>query len=202
MKIAVLASGKGTNLQAIIDEWFEEALPVEFVGVGSDKVSAYALKRAEAAHIPTRVFPKENYANRQEQEEDILAWFEMLGVELLLLAGYMRVLSPEFIRRADFPIINIHPSLLPSFPGLNAQKQAVEYGAKVSGCTVHFVDEGMDTGPVIMQEAVQVFEEDSEEELAARILKVEHKIYPQVVRLMALEKITRKGRKVYIQRDS
>lgn len=202
MKTAVLASGRGTNLQALIDEWQEGALPVEIVGVGSDKVNAYALTRAEKAGIPTRVFPKESYPDRLSQENAILAWLEELEVELLLLAGYMRVLSENFIRKAEFPIVNIHPSLLPAFPGLNAQKQALDYGVKVSGCTVHFVDEGMDTGPIILQQAVPVFDEDTEETLAERILKVEHELYPEAVRLIALGKVKREGRKVTIIRHS
>ncbi|HHV65267.1 MAG TPA: phosphoribosylglycinamide formyltransferase [Peptococcaceae bacterium] len=202
MKIAVLASGRGSNLQALIDEWLEGSLPVEFMGVGSDQIKAQALLRAEKVGIPTRAFPRENYPDKQAQEDDILNWLEELGVELLVLAGYMRILSPYFIRRAECLIVNIHPSLLPAFPGLNAQRQALEYGVKVSGCTVHFVDEGMDTGPIIMQEAVPVYEEDTVETLSQRILQVEHKIYPEAIRLIALGKVECQGRKVTIKRHS
>ncbi len=202
MKVAVLASGRGSNLQSLINEWQDDSLPVEFVGVGSDNVKAQALIIAENAEIMTRAFPKESYQNRQAQEIDVLNWLEELGVELLILAGYMRVLSREFIQRADYPIINIHPSLLPSFPGLNAQKQAIEYGVKVSGCTVHFVDEGMDSGPIILQQPVPVFAEDDEHTLAERILKVEHQIYPEAVRLIKAGKVKREGRKVIIHTDS
>lgn len=202
MKIAVLASGRGSNLQAIIDEWQEGSLPVEFVGVGSDKVSAQALVRAEMAGIAARAFPLDNYPDRQAQELDILNWLEELGVELLVLAGYMRVLSREFIKKAEYPIINIHPSLLPAFPGLKAQHQAIEYGVKVSGCTVHFVDEGLDTGPIILQEPVPVFSEDDAYSLAERILKVEHEIYPEAIRLLTAGKVKRQGRKVWVQTDS
>ncbi len=198
MKVAVLASGRGSNLQALIDESQDGSLPVEFMGVGSDKIQAHALVRAEEAGIATRAFPKENYQDKQSQEKDILNWLEELGVELLILAGYMRVLSPDFIRQADYPIVNIHPSLLPAFTGLNAQKQALEYGVKVTGCTVHFVDEGMDTGPIILQEAVPVFEEDDVASLSERILQVEHEIYPEAIRMIVLGKVKREGRRVSI----
>lgn len=202
LRVAVLASGRGTNLQALIEEWQNNALPVDFVGVGSDKTDAYALLRAQEAGIPTAAFPMDCYANRDEQEKAVRDWLEDSNVELLILAGYMRVLSSAFLKEVNYPIVNIHPSLLPSFPGLHAQKQALEYGVKVSGCTVHFVDEGMDSGPIIMQEAVPVFDEDTEDSLAERILKVEHEIYPEVIRLLAAGKIQRQGRRVCIRRDS
>ncbi|WP_041445377.1 phosphoribosylglycinamide formyltransferase [Syntrophobotulus glycolicus] len=202
MRVAVLASGRGTNLQALIEEWQNSFLPVEFVGVGSDKTDAYALVRAQEAGIPTAAFPKEGYPNREEQEKAIRDWLEDLNVQLLILAGYMKVFSPVFLKEVSYPIVNIHPSLLPSFPGLHAQKQALEYGVKISGCTVHFVDEGMDSGPIIMQETVPVFDEDTEDSLAERILKVEHEIYPEVIRLIAAGKVHRRGRKVHIHRDS
>ncbi len=202
MKVAVLASGRGSNLQSLIDQWRRGSLPVVFVGVGSDNINAQALERAENAKIPTRVFLIESYEDKQSQENDILNWFEELEVELLVLAGYMRVLSKKFIRQANYPIVNIHPSLLPSFPGLNAQKQALDYGVKISGCTVHFVDEGMDTGPIILQQAVQLYEEDDVAALVDRILKVEHQIYPEAIRLIATGKVKRQGRKVIIQRHS
>lgn len=202
MKVAVLASGRGSNLHSLIKEWQDGSLAVEFVGVGSDNVKAQALIIAENAGIVTRAFPRESYQDRQSQEVDILNWLEELGVELLILAGYMRVLSKDFIRRADYPIINIHPSLLPAFPGLNAQKQAIEYGVKVSGCTVHFVDEGMDSGPIILQQPVGVFAGDDEDKLSKRILRVEHQIYPEAVRLISAGKVKREGRKVIVHTDS
>jgi len=202
MRVAVLASGRGSNLQALIDKWLEGFLPITFVGVGSDNVNAEALVRAQKVRIPTQVFPPEDYPDKKSQENDILNWLEDIDTELLVLAGYMRLLSKNFISKANFPIINIHPSLLPAFPGLNAQKQALDYGVKFTGCTVHFVDEGMDTGPIIMQEAVPVYEEDDVETLSNRILKVEHQIYPEVVRLIALGKVKRQGRKVTILRES
>lgn len=202
MKVAVLASGRGSNLQALLKEWQAGALPVEFKGVGSDNIDAKALEIAASAGIPARAFPRKDYPDKESQENDILNWLEEMEIELLILAGYMRVLSKRFIRRFPYPIVNIHPSLLPAFPGLNAQQQALEYGAKISGCTVHFVDEGMDTGPIILQEAVPVFEEDDALTLAERILTVEHEIYPEAVRLIALGRVKCQGRKVIIQRYS
>ncbi|RNC29790.1 MAG: Phosphoribosylglycinamide formyltransferase [Candidatus Dichloromethanomonas elyunquensis] len=202
MKAAVLASGRGSNLQSLIDEWQGGSLPVELVGVGSDNINAQALVRAAKAGIPARAFLRENYSDKESHELDILNWLEELGVELLILAGYMRVLSPSFIRQAEYPVVNIHPSLLPAFPGLHAQKQALEYGVKVAGCTVHFVDEGMDTGPIILQQTVPVFDEDNVDTLSERILKVEHEIYPEAIRLIVFGKVKREGRKVTIYRHS
>lgn len=202
MKVAVLASGRGSNLKAMLALWQEGMLPVEFVGVGSNNIDAPALTIAEVAGIPVRAFPRENYNDKSAQESDILNWLEDIGTELLILAGYMLVLSPNFVRKAEYPIINIHPAILPSFPGLHAQKQALEYGVKVSGCTVHFVDEGMDSGPIILQETVPVFDGDDEDALSARILKIEHTIYPEAVRLIAKGKVKRDGRRVIILRDS
>jgi len=198
MRTAVLASGRGTNLQALLDAWERGELPVTFVGVGSDQPKAQALERARAKGIATRVFPREEYASRREQDQAILDWLTELGTELLLLAGYMRILGAEFIRQAKFPILNIHPSLLPAFPGLHAQRQALEYGVKVSGCTVHFVDEELDHGPIILQEAVKVRPDDTEESLSRRILEVEHRLYPKAVALVAQGKVRIQGRKVII----
>ena len=186
MRTAVLASGGGSNLQALIDACSHGTLPIEIVGVGSDQPEAGALKRSHSAGIPTRVFPVSDYPHRQAQEEDILIWTRENRVELLLLAGYMKVLGPQFIHQAHFPVLNIHPSLLPAFPGLHAQRQALDYGVKLSGCTVHFVDEGLDSGPIILQEAVPVLPQDTEESLSQRILEVEHRLYPEAARLMVL----------------
>lgn len=198
MRTAVLASGRGSNLQALLDACTNGSLPIEIVGVGSDQQGTKAIERSHAAGIPTRVFPVRDYPHRQAQEEDILIWMREKRVELLLLAGYMKVLGPQFISQADFPILNIHPSLLPAFPGLHAQRQALEYGVKVSGCTVHLVDEGLDSGPIILQEAVSVLPEDTEESLAQRILEVEHRLYPEAVRRMVLGKVERIGRRIQI----
>ncbi|KUO72912.1 MAG: phosphoribosylglycinamide formyltransferase [Desulfosporosinus sp. BRH_c37] len=198
MRTAVLASGRGSNLQALLDACSNGSLPIEIVGVGSDQPGTSALERSQAAGIPTRVFQVSDYPHRQAQEEDILIWMREYRVELLLLAGYMKVLGPQFIRQANFPVLNIHPSLLPAFPGLHAQRQALEYGVKVSGCTVHLVDEGLDSGPIILQEAVPVLSEDTEESLAQRILEAEHRLYPEAVRLMVLGKAERIGRRIQI----
>ncbi|MCO1600640.1 phosphoribosylglycinamide formyltransferase [Desulfosporosinus nitroreducens] len=198
MRTAILASGRGSNLQALIATCQRGNLPIEIVAVGSDLPGAGALMLAEEAGIPARVFPISNYQHRQAQEEDILIWMQNNEVELLLLAGYMRVLSPYCMSQINFPVLNIHPSLLPAFPGLHAQRQALEYGVKVSGCTVHFVDEGLDSGPIILQEAVPVLSEDTEESLSQRILAVEHRLYSDAVRLLALGKVERTGRRVHI----
>ena len=198
MRTAILASGRGSNLQALIEAQRSANLPIEIVAVGSDQFGAGALKRAEEAGIPTRVFHISDYPDRQAQEQDILIWMRENQVELLLLAGYMRVLGSQFMRQVWFPILNIHPSLLPAFPGLHAQRQALEYGVKISGCTVHFVDEGLDSGPIILQEAVPVLAEDTEEGLSQRILAVEHRLYTEAVRLVALGKVNRIGRRVQI----
>jgi len=198
LRAAVLASGRGSNLQAILDACSKDGLPIEIVGVGSDQPGTVALKRALAAGIPTRVFQLSDYPHRQAQEEDMLIWMRENRVELLLLAGYMKVLGPRFIRQANFPVMNIHPSLLPAFAGLHAQRQALEYGVKVSGCTVHLVDEGLDSGPIILQEAVPVLAGDTEESLAQRILEVEHRLYPEAIRRLVLGKVERTGRRVQI----
>ncbi|AET66401.1 phosphoribosylglycinamide formyltransferase, formyltetrahydrofolate-dependent [Desulfosporosinus orientis DSM 765] len=198
MRTAILASGRGSNLQALIDACRNDTLAIKIIAVGSDHAGAGALKIAEDAGILTGIFQAEDYSSRQAQEDDILRWLRENQIELLLLAGYMRVLGPRFLRQAEFPVLNIHPSLLPAFPGLHAQRQALEYGVKVSGCTVHFVDEGLDSGPIILQEAVPVLAEDTEESLSQKILAVEHRLYPEAVRLVSLGKVKRIGRRVQI----
>lgn len=198
MRIGVLASGRGSNLQAILNAWKNGLFSGEFVAVGSDQPGALALEKAAAEGISARAFPLKDYGNRVDQDTAILAWLKEQKVELLLLAGYMRVLSAGFITGSGFTIMNIHPSLLPSFPGLHAQRQAVEYGVKISGCTVHFVDEGLDSGPIILQETVPVLDDDDEDSLSARILEVEHRLYPEAVRLVVSGKVEKNGRRVKI----
>ena len=198
MRIGVLASGRGSNLQALIDAWKQGDIIGEIVAVGSDHEQAYALQRAKNAEIPNQAFPLERYSSRVEQEQALLSWLQENRVELLVLAGFMRVLSKEFLHELNIPVVNIHPSLLPAFAGLHAQRQAVDYGVKLTGCTVHFVDEGLDSGPIIMQEAVPVLPEDTEETLADRILEVEHRLYPLTVRLIASGKVKRIGRIVKV----
>ncbi|KLU65396.1 MULTISPECIES: phosphoribosylglycinamide formyltransferase [Desulfosporosinus] len=198
MRTAVLASGRGSNFKALLEASKKEGLPIEIVAVGSDQPRAAVLGLAKEFGIPTQVFSIKDYPHRQAQEEELLIWMRKHRVELLLLAGYMRVLGSEFIQQANFPILNIHPSLLPSFPGLHAQRQAVEYGVKVSGCTVHFVDEGLDSGPIILQEAVPVLAADTEDSLSQRILEAEHRLYPKAVRLLVSGSVKRVGRRVQI----
>lgn len=198
MRIGVLASGRGSNLQALIDSLKQGDLLGEIVAIGSDHEQAYVLQRAREAGIPYQAFPVEGFSSRWEQEQALRLWLQEKEVELLVLAGYMRVLGKEFLHKLKIPVVNIHPSLLPAFPGLHAQRQAVDYGVKLAGCTVHFVDEGLDSGPIIMQEAVPVLPDDTELTLSDRILKVEHRLYPLAVRLIASGKVKRAGRSVKI----
>ena len=198
LKIGVLASGTGTNLQSIIDNVKSDALKVKIAAIISDKKDAFAMQRAKRNEIFNIYIPPREYTNKKDYEQALINVMEEKGVELVILAGFMRILSPYIVDFYHNRIINIHPSLLPAFPGLNAQKQAFDYGAKVSGCTVHFVDEGMDTGPVILQKAVTVKQDDTLEKLKKRILKQEHKILPQAIKLYSENRLRIKDRKVII----
>ena len=197
-KIGVVVSGRGSNLQSIIDHIAEGKLNVEIAVVVSDHKEAFALERAAKAGIPTAVVERKGCKDKAEFEDKIDAALRDAGAEVVILAGFMRILTGHFISRWENKIINIHPALLPSFKGVDAQGQAVDYGVKIAGCTVHFVDEGTDTGPIILQKAVPVFDDDTEETLAARILKEEHKALPEAIQLWADGKLTIKGRKVYV----
>ena len=197
-KIGVVVSGRGSNLQSIIDHIAEGKLNVEIAVVVSDHKEAFALERAAKAGIPTAVVERKGCKDKAEFEDKIDAALREAGAEVVVLAGFMRILTGHFISRWEHKIINIHPALLPSFKGLDAQGQAVDYGVKVAGCTVHFVDEGTDTGPIILQKVVPVLDDDTEETLAARILKEEHKALPEAIQLWADGKLTIKGRKVYV----
>jgi phosphoribosylglycinamide formyltransferase-1 len=199
LRTAILASGRGSNLQAIVEEWKNGRLPIEVVAVGSDQAQALALQYAREQGIPVGIFASSGYTDRASQEKDILKWLKAEHAELLLLAGYMRILSGDFVEKAGIPILNIHPSLLPAFPGMHAQRQALDYGVKFSGCTVHFVDKGVDSGPVILQAVVPVLDEDTEDSLAQRILKEEHRIYPLAVKLLAGNKLAVRGHRVFIK---
>ena len=199
VNIGVLVSGRGTNLQAIIDAIKEGKIAGEIKVVVSDNPDAYALKRARQYHIATRYIHFKEFKNREDYDKEIIKTLKENKIELVVLAGYMRILSPYFIRTYKNKIMNIHPALLPSFPGLHAQKQAIEYGAKVSGCTVHFVDEGVDSGPIILQKAVEVSDDDTEESLAEKILKEEHQIYPRAIQLFSEGRLIIKGRRVFIK---
>ena len=196
INIAVFISGRGTNLQSIIDSIENDEIPVNIKAVISDNEEAYGLVRAREADIETFWIDPDKYQTDEKFEDEILSILEKKNIELVALAGFMRLLSPYFLNNFSGRTMNIHPSLLPSFRGLHAQKQAIDYGVKISGCTVHFVDEGMDTGPIILQEAVPVYDSDDEESLAARILEKEHQIYPEAIRLYAEGKIKVDCRKV------
>ena len=197
-KIGVIVSGRGSNLQSIIDHIAEGKLDVEVAVVVSDHADAFALERAAKAGIATAVVERKGCRDKEEFEDRIDAALRNAGAELVVLAGFMRILTGHFISRWEHKIINIHPALLPSFKGLDAQGQAVDYGVKVAGCTVHFVDEGTDTGPIILQKVVPVMDEDTEETLAARILVEEHKALPEAIRLWSEGKLSIKGRKVFV----
>ena len=199
-KIGVVVSGRGSNLQSIIDHIAEGKLNVEIAVVVSDHKEAFALERAAKAGIPTAVVERKGCKDKAEFEDKIDAALRKAGAEVVVLAGFMRILTGHFISRWEHKIVNIHPALLPSFKGLDAQGQAVDYGVKVAGCTVHFVDEGTDTGPIILQKVVPVLDDDTEETLAARILVEEHKALPEAIQLWADGKLTIKGRKVYVAR--
>lgn len=199
MKLAVLASGSGTNLQAIIDDVMTGYIPAELKIVISDKPDAYALTRAENAGIATQVVLPKDFASREEFDAKLVEILQENEVDYVALAGYMRLVSKVFLDAFPNRVINIHPALLPSFPGVHGQRDAVEYGVKVSGCTVHFVDEAMDHGPIIAQAPVPVVHTDTEETLKARILEQEHILFPHVLRLLAQGKIEVEGRKVIIK---
>ncbi|MBU4226842.1 phosphoribosylglycinamide formyltransferase [bacterium] len=199
INIGVLASGRGTNLQAIIEAIEEGKIEGEIKVVISDNPDAYALKRAQQYNIDTRYINFKEFKNREDYDKEIIKTLEEKKIDLVVLAGYMRILSPHFIRTYKNKVINIHPALLPSFPGLHAQKQAIEHGVKVSGCTVHFVDEGVDSGPIILQKAVEVSDDDTEESLAEKILKEEHQIFSQAIQLFSEGRLIIKGKRVFIK---
>ncbi|MGQ9823979.1 MAG: phosphoribosylglycinamide formyltransferase [Desulfotomaculales bacterium] len=199
LRVGVLASGRGTNLQAIIDACKEGKVPAEVAVVVSDKASAQALERARKEGIPAVFVDPRGFAGKEEYERAVVDVLKRHGAELVCLAGYMRLVGKTLLGSFPNRIMNIHPALLPAFPGLHGQRQALEYGVRYSGCTVHFVDEGCDTGPIILQAVVPVFDTDTEETLAARILEQEHRIYPEAIRLFARGYLHLKGRRVFIR---
>lgn len=184
MNVAVLASGAGTNLQALLDRVHGRG-GIRVVAVASDKPEAHALERGRAAGVETAVFPIGAYADRRSRDSSMAGWLADQDTELVVLAGYMQLLSPEFLDRFRGRVINVHPALLPAFPGLRAVEQALEYGVKVFGVTVHFVDEGMDSGPVILQRAVELPEARSPEEVMRHLQPIEHELLPEAVGLIA-----------------
>jgi phosphoribosylglycinamide formyltransferase-1 len=196
--IAVLISGSGSNLQAIIDASEKGEIPCTVGLVISNKADAYGLVRAKKHGIPTEVVDHRAFPGREEFDAKLVEILRGSGAELVCLAGFMRVLTPVFVRAFPNRILNIHPALLPSFPGTHGPRQALSYGVRFSGCTVHFLDEGVDTGPVIVQAIVPVYDDDTEETLAARILVQEHRIYPMAIRLFFAGKLHLEGRRVKV----
>jgi phosphoribosylglycinamide formyltransferase-1 len=198
--LGVLISGSGTNLQSIIDAIEAHKLDAKIEVVLSNKADAYGLVRAQNHGIPTVVLEHKDFPSREGYDQAVVDLLRARGIELVVLAGFMRLLSPVFVQAYSNRIMNIHPALLPAFPGLHVQKKAVEHGVRFSGCTVHFVNEECDEGPIIIQAVVPVFSDDTEETLAARILTQEHRIYPRAIQLYAEGRLHIIGRKVLVDR--
>lgn len=198
VRIGVLASGRGSNLQAILDEIDSGKLAAEVALVLSDKADAFALERARNKGIPAFYVDPKEFVTKSDYESILINLLEEHRVDLVCLAGYMRLVGKKLLGAYPNRVMNIHPALLPSFPGLHGQRDALDYGVKFSGCTVHFVDQGIDSGPIILQAAVPVLDDDTEETLSARILEQEHKIYPQAIQLFAEGRLILEGRKIRI----
>jgi phosphoribosylglycinamide formyltransferase-1 len=196
LRLGVLASGTGSNLQAIIDASEAGRLGAEIRIVISNVESAGALARARTHALPTATIDHRDWPTREAYDAQLVDRLRACDVELVVLAGFNRLLSPVFVRAFPMRIINIHPALLPSFPGLHAQRQAVDYGVRIAGATVHFVDEQTDHGPIIIQAAVPAYPDDTEDTLQARILEQEHRIYPEAIRLLAQDNIRIEGRRI------
>lgn len=199
LRVGVLASGRGSNLQAILDASRSSGYPARVVVVISDRETAAALARARAAGVEALFLDPKQDGDREAFDRRIVQTLQARGVELVCNAGYMRILSPVFVRAFAGRAINVHPSLLPAFPGLHAQRQALAAGVKIAGVTVHFVDEGIDTGAIVAQAGVPVLDDDTEESLAARILVEEHRLYPEVVRWIAEGRVSVDGRRVRVR---
>jgi phosphoribosylglycinamide formyltransferase-1 len=199
-RIGVLVSGRGSNLQALIDAGAGQ-LGGEIALVFSNVENAPGLERARRAGIPA-LFRDHRGRHREDFDRELLEALRHHGVDLVCLAGYLRLLSPAFVQALPERILNVHPSLLPAFPGLEAQRQAWEHGVKVSGATVHFVEDALDAGPILLQEAVAVREDDTTATLAARILEAEHRLYPRAVRLVLAGRYRREGRRVVVLEDA
>lgn len=198
LNLGVLISGRGSNLQAIIDAAEGGDIPAKVAVVISNKAGAYGLERAEKRNIPTAVFDPKKFKDKNTYELEIVKVLKQHKVDLVCLAGYMRIVGKVLLEHYQGKLLNIHPALLPAFPGLHVQKAALDHGVKIAGATVHFVDEGCDTGPIIIQAAVPVLEDDTEEALSARILEQEHQIYPEAIKLFAEGKLKIEGRRVRI----
>jgi len=199
VKLGVLVSGRGSNLQAIIDNIEKGSLSAEIAVVISDQADAFSLERARKHNIPAVHISAKGYKGKRDEYDGLLVEeLRKRGVELVILAGFMRIITPTLIKAFPYRIMNIHPALLPSFPGLHVQKAAIEHGVRFSGCTVHFGDEGMDTGPIIIQAVVPVLDNDTEDTLSSRILAQEHKIFSRAIQLYAEGRLTIKGRRVVV----
>jgi phosphoribosylglycinamide formyltransferase-1 len=196
--LGVLISGRGTNLQAIIDAIEARQLDAVIRLVLSNRADVDGLRRAKGHGIPTEVLDHKQFGSREAFDAAVVEILNTYGVELVVLAGFMRLLSPVFVKAFSNRMMNIHPALLPAFPGLHVQRKAVEHGVRFSGCTVHFVNEECDEGPIIIQAVVPVFADDTEETLAARILKQEHRIYPRAIQLYSEGRLRVEGRKVFV----
>ncbi|MBE7414923.1 MAG: phosphoribosylglycinamide formyltransferase [Deltaproteobacteria bacterium] len=199
VNIGVLVSGSGTNLQSIIDEIEAGRLDASIKVVVSNKADAYALERARKHNIPVAVVRVKDFPGKEAFDAEVLRVLKEYGVELVVLAGFMRIITRVLLDAFHMKVMNIHPSLLPSFPGLEVQKAALEYGVKFSGCTVHFVDDGVDTGPVIVQAVVPVKDEDTVESLSKRILAEEHRIYTRAIQLYSEGRLEVRGRRVFVR---
>lgn len=198
-RIVVLASGRGSNFQAVIDAIANGEVPARCVALITDNPGAYAVVRAEKAGIPPVVVDYASFASREVYEQALLSAMQQQDADLFVLAGYMRILGKGIVQAFPGKMINIHPALLPSFTGLHGQRQAFEYGVKVAGCTVHFVDENLDCGPIILQRCVPVLESDDEETLAERILEQEHIAFAEAIRLFCEDRLEIDGRRVRIR---
>ena len=197
-RIVVLASGRGSNFQAILDALARGEINGKCVALITDNKDAYAIERAKCAGVPAIVVNFRDYPTKADFETDLLAAMNSVNADLFVCAGYMRIIGTEIIRAFAGKMINIHPALLPAFPGLHGQRQALEYGVKIAGCTVHFVDEGLDSGPIILQKAVPVLDDDDEEALDERILEQEHIAFPEAVALFCADRLVVSGRHVKI----
>ena len=201
MRLGILISGRGSNFEAISNQIAQRKLDAEIAIVISNRASAPGLEIARQRGIPMRVIPSQGL-EREAYDKLLIDELRTHEVELVCLAGFMRLLSADFVRAFSNRVLNIHPSLLPAFPGLDAQRQALDHGVKITGCTVHFVDEFLDSGPIVVQAAVPVLDDDTVEALSARILKQEHLIYPKAIQYMADGRITIDGRRVRIREEA
>jgi phosphoribosylglycinamide formyltransferase-1 len=198
-RIVVLASGRGSNFQAVVDAIAAGTIPAVCVNLITDNPEAYAIERAQKAGVPVVVIDYSSFPSREVYERALLSAMQEQNADLFVLAGYMRILGKAIVQAFPGKMVNIHPALLPSFTGLHAQRQAVNYGVKVAGCTVHFVDESLDCGPIILQKCVPVLGDDDEDTLAERILIEEHRCYPEAIRLFCEDRLEIVGRQVRIR---